>query len=172
VFCFVRHAFDLPQTRPARNVALANARALDQELWMQIRPFALADEADVIRLWNACGLTRAWNDPHLDIQRKLTVQPELFLVGTIDGQLIASGMAGYDGHRGWIYYLAVEPTQQRRGYAKALVEALSQRLMELGCPKVELMVRSENRAALGFYEALAFKVEQVVVFGRRLIADD
>ena len=76
---------------------------------MQIRPFQPADEAAVIALWEACKLTRPWNDPRKDIARKLAVQPELFLVGTVDGEIVATVMAGYEGHRGWVNYLAVAP---------------------------------------------------------------
>jgi ribosomal protein S18 acetylase RimI-like enzyme len=138
---------------------------------MQIRRFEPGDTAQVIPLWTACGLTRAWNDPRRDIERKLAVQPELFVVGTIDDALIATAMAGYDGHRGWIHYLAVDSAQRRRGYAKALVEALCQKLTDIGCPKVELMVRSDNREVFAFYESLQFEVQSVVVYGRRLISD-
>jgi ribosomal protein S18 acetylase RimI-like enzyme len=86
---------------------------------MHIRPFELADEPAVIALWEACKLTRPWNDPHKDIARKLAVQPELFLVGAIDETVIASVMAGYEGHRGWVNYLAVTPRFRGRSRSTA-----------------------------------------------------
>ena len=89
---------------------------------MRIRPFLLADEPAVIALWEECRLTRPWNDPRKDIARKLAVQPELFLVGVIDEAVRASVMAGYEGHRGWVNYLAVAPRFRGRGHARALMQ--------------------------------------------------
>jgi ribosomal protein S18 acetylase RimI-like enzyme len=84
---------------------------------MEIRPFRTADEPAVVALWEECRLTRPWNDPHKDIARKLTVQPELFLVGELEGRVMASVMAGYEGHRGWANYLAVAPLWRGCGFA-------------------------------------------------------
>jgi ribosomal protein S18 acetylase RimI-like enzyme len=137
-----------------------------------IRPFAAADEPAVVALWRAAGLTRPWNDPHRDIARKLTVQPELFLVGELDGELIAAAMAGYDGHRGSVYYLAVSPAHQRRGHARALMAEIERRLEALGCPKLNLMVRQDNRGVLEFYARLGYEEAAVVTLGKRLIADE
>src|SRR4051812_40563505 len=89
---------------------------------MEIRPFQPADELAIITLWEECGLTRPWNDPHKDIARKLAVQPELFLVGVIEAKVMASVMAGYEGHRGWVHYVAVAPRHRGRGYARALMQ--------------------------------------------------
>ena len=86
---------------------------------MQIRSFQLADEPAVVALWQACGLTRPWNDPHKDIARKLTEQPELFLVGTVGAALMATAMIGYDGHRGWVYYLAVAAEHRQQSHTAA-----------------------------------------------------
>lgn len=138
---------------------------------MHIRPFQPSDEAAVVDLWQRCELTRPWNDPHRDIQRKLGVQPELFLVGESDGRLIASVMAGFDGHRGWVNYLAVCPTQRRRGLGRQLMAAVEQRLEALGCPKLNLQVREGNQAVLAFYERLGYRVEPLLSLGKRLIAD-
>jgi ribosomal protein S18 acetylase RimI-like enzyme len=137
-----------------------------------IRPFATADEAAVVALWQAAGLTRPWNDPHADIARKRTVQPELFLVGELAGELIASAMAGYDGHRGSVYYLAVSPGHQRRGHARAIVAEVERRLEALGCPKLNLMVRRDNADAIGFYARLGYDEQAVVTLGKRLIVDE
>jgi ribosomal protein S18 acetylase RimI-like enzyme len=139
---------------------------------MVIRTFAKADEAAVVALWQATGLTRPWNDPHADIARKQTVQPELFLVGELGGEIVATAMAGYDGHRGSIYYLAVSPAHQRSGHARAVMAEVERRLTALGCPKLNLMVRHDNRDALGFYERIGYDEQTVVTLGRRLIADE
>jgi ribosomal protein S18 acetylase RimI-like enzyme len=122
-----------------------------------IRAFADADEPDVIRLWERCGLTRPWNDPSKDIARKRRVQPELFLVGVVDGALVASAMAGYDGHRGWVNYLAVDPDHRRQGLAAALMAEVEQRLRALGCAKINLQIRRDNLEAISFYERIGFK---------------
>lgn len=139
---------------------------------MLIRPFTRADTEPVVALWQRCGLTRPWNDPHRDIDRKLTVQPELFLVGAIGGTIVASVMAGYDGHRGWINYLAVDPDHRRAGLAGALMAVVEAELKALGCPKVSLQVRAGNTSAVDFYTALGYAPDGTVVLGKRLISDD
>jgi ribosomal protein S18 acetylase RimI-like enzyme len=137
-----------------------------------IRPFENADEAAVVALWRAAGLTRPWNDPHADIRRKQAVQPELFLVGEVDREIVTTAMAGYDGHRGSVYYLAVSPAHQRCGYGRAVMAEIERRLEALGCPKLNLMVRHDNRGALGFYERLGYDEATVVTLGKRLIVDE
>ena len=138
---------------------------------MHIRPYLEADEAATIALWHACELTRPWNDPARDIARKLTVQREWFLVGTVDGRVMASAMAGYDGHRGWVNYLAVDPAHRGRGHARALMAEIERLLLAAGCPKVNLQVRAGNAAAAAFYERLGYARDEVVSYGRRLIPD-
>jgi ribosomal protein S18 acetylase RimI-like enzyme len=138
---------------------------------MQIRPFRPADEAAVIALWRSCELLRPQNDPHQDIRRKRAVGAELFLVGEIDGRLVASVMAGYEGHRGWLNYLAVDPTFRRRGLGRSLVAEAERRLAELGCPKVNLQVRSPNAGAIEFYRRIGYAVDDVVSMGKRLVRD-
>lgn len=138
---------------------------------VSIRQFTPADADTVIDLWRECGLTRPWNDPRSDIARKLASQPELFLVAESGGVVIGSVMAGYDGHRGWMYYLACSPDHRGRGIATKLVEEVEQRLEALGCPKSQLMVRADNAGAIGFYTALGYEVSEVAVLGRRLIKD-
>jgi ribosomal protein S18 acetylase RimI-like enzyme len=138
---------------------------------MQIRPFELADEATVVALWEACGLTRAWNDPHKDIARKLAVQPELFLVGVADGAVMASVMAGYEGHRGWMNYLAVAPGFRGRGLGRLLVLEVERLLLERGCPKVNLQVRATNPEAVAFYRRLGYAQDESISLGKRLIVD-
>lgn len=138
---------------------------------MQIRQFTPADTDAAIAIWAVCGLTRPWNDPRKDIERKKAVQPELFLVGEVDGKVIATGMAGYEGHRGWVNYLAVEPSQRGQGYGRDLMVAIEDGLERLGCPKVNLQVRTDNAAAIAFYQAIGYSVDASVSLGKRLIAD-
>jgi ribosomal protein S18 acetylase RimI-like enzyme len=138
---------------------------------MLVRSYAPSDESAVIALWQACGLTRPWNDPRKDIARKMAVQPELFLVGTEDGRIIASVMAGYDGHRGSVNYLAVSPTHQGRGFGKQLMRHVEEVLTALGCPKINLMVRGTNQEVIAFYDRLEFARDDVVSLGKRLIPD-
>ena len=138
---------------------------------MDIRPFREADAPTVIALWDACALTRPWNDPAKDIARKLGVQRELFVVGEADGTLMASAMAGYDGHRGWVNYLAVHPDFRRQGHGQALMRHVEQGLPALGCPKLSQQVRSSNASVLAFYQALGFGQDDVVSLGKRLIVD-
>ena len=138
---------------------------------VQIRPFQSADEKAVVALWRQCDLVRPWNDPHKDIARKLRVQPDLFLVGVLDGRIVASVMAGYEGHRGWLNYLAVAPEFQRRGLARALVTEAERLLREAGCPKINLQVRTSNTGVIEFYCRLGYSVDNVVSMGKRLEQD-
>ena len=138
---------------------------------MHIRPYQASDEAAVVALWQACDLTRPWNDPHKDIARKLQIHPELFLVGEVQGHLMASAMFGYEGHRGWVNYLAVAPDHQKQGHAKALMQQGEALLLARGCPKINLQVRASNAAVLAFYQSLGYQDDQVVSMGKRLIPD-
>ena len=136
-----------------------------------IRQFINSDLEDVVNLWEICGLTRPWNNPEIDIFRKLAQQDDLFLVAIKDEQLIAVLMGGYDGHRGWMNYLAVHPQQQRLGIATALVQQLEKRLIARGCPKLQLLVRQDNLDVQSFYEELGYEEVEVVCLGKRLIQD-
>jgi ribosomal protein S18 acetylase RimI-like enzyme len=138
---------------------------------MLIRPFSPADTEPVVALWERCGLTRPWNDPRRDIDRKLTVQPDLFLVGVRDEAVVASVMAGYDGHRGWVNYLAVDPHHRHQGLAGRLMSEVEATLTALGCPKISLQVRAGNEVALDFYTGLGYEPDHTVVLGKRLITD-
>jgi len=138
---------------------------------MKIRVFSLPDEAAVIALWQRCELTRPWNDPRKDILRKLSVQPELFLVGELGGTLVATVMAGYDGHRGWVNYLAVAPEHRNAGYGRSLMRHVEAELEARGCPKLNLQVRTANGAVLDFYRAIGYTVDDTVSLGKRLIPD-
>jgi len=140
---------------------------------MSIRPFQAGDESAVVALWQRCGLVRPWNDPLLDIQRKRDAQPELFGVLFVEGsgEVMGTVMAGYEGHRGWINYLAVSPVAQRCGHGRALMAWAEARLRERGCPKINLQVRRGNEPVLAFYAALGFGEDEVVSLGKRLVND-
>jgi ribosomal protein S18 acetylase RimI-like enzyme len=143
---------------------------------MRIRPFQLADEPAVVELWKRCELTRPWNDPHKDIARKMKVNPEMFLVGEIDGdgRIIASVMVGYEGHRGAINYLAVDPDYRRRGLGRMLIDEAERLLKQVGCPKINLFVRSSNASVIAFYESLGYAImtNEAIGLGKRLIPDE
>lgn len=139
---------------------------------MIIRPFEDDDRQTVIKLWRRCGLVVAWNDPEADIDRKLRVDPELFVVGLAGSRLVATAMGGYDGHRGSLYYLAVDAEQQGRGYGRKIADYIADLLEQRGCPKLNIMVRSSNTRMIDFYHRLGFKTDEVVCLGKRLIEDE
>jgi ribosomal protein S18 acetylase RimI-like enzyme len=133
-----------------------------------IVPLGIADIPALVALWEACGLTRPWNDPERDARLAIDGASSAVL-GLRDGDaLIASVMAGFDGHRGWIYYLAVAPDRRREGLGRQLMDAAEAWLRERGAPKLQLMVRTSNEEALGFYEALGLERQEVVTLGRFL----
>ncbi len=132
----------------------------------------MADSREIIALWQACELTRPWNDPQRDIQRKLDVDDGLFLVGEQKNKIVASVMGGYDGHRGWLNYLAVSPECQRQGLATQLVSCVEEKLLALGCPKLNLQIRTDNVAVQAFYKQLGFGIDDAVSMGKRLIPDN
>ena len=139
---------------------------------MQIRPFRADDMENVIALWRDCDLTRPWNDPARDIQRKVAMADDLFFVGTVDGHVVGTVMAGYEGHRGWINYLAVDPNERGAGRGSELMAAAEIRLRDLGCPKINLQVRATNPDAIAFYERIGFIVDAAVSLGKRLVTDE
>jgi ribosomal protein S18 acetylase RimI-like enzyme len=122
----------------------------------------------VVNLWNACELTRPWNDPYKDVQFARDSATSAVLVGFFEERLVASVMVGHDGHRGALYYLAVDPVFRKRGFGKAAVAAAEAWLRERGVWKINLMVRSENEKAGRFYEHLGYEVNPVTSFGKRL----
>ncbi|MGB3374585.1 MAG: GNAT family acetyltransferase [Microbacterium sp.] len=138
----------------------------------EIRTFHRADTEAVVALWEEADLTRPWNDPRADIERMLAVWPDLLVVADDDGRIVGTVMAGYDGHRGWIYYLASAPDRRGEGIGRALVEEAEARLVALGCPKVQLMVRPGNEIVFAFYDQLGYERFDVGTTGKRLIVDD
>jgi ribosomal protein S18 acetylase RimI-like enzyme len=138
---------------------------------LTIRTFQPADEASVIALWRVCDLVRPQNDPKKHIARKCRADPSGFLVGERDGRIVATVMAGYEGHRGWINYLAVAAENRRRGLGRAMMEAAENFLRAAGCPKINLQVRRTNVAMMAFYDRLGFAVDDAVSMGKRLEHD-
>ncbi len=139
---------------------------------MKIRPYQDSDEESLIQLWTECGLVAPQNNPIRDIERKLEVNPEWFLIGVESDKVVASCMVGYEGHRGWINYLAVAPSKQRKGYARQIMNEAERLLKEAGCPKINLQVRSSNSQVIAFYESLGFTDDHVTSLGKRLEVDD
>jgi ribosomal protein S18 acetylase RimI-like enzyme len=137
-----------------------------------IRPFRSEDTETVVALWRQAGLVVPWNDPYRDIERKLSVQPELFLVVEGDaGELIGTAMAGYDGHRGWVNYLAVDEAHRGSGLGAELMAEAERLLVGRGCPKLNLQVRSSNTDVIEWYRSLGYEPDNAVSLGKRLIPD-
>lgn len=137
-----------------------------------LRTFCKQDSEAVVNLWSSCELTRSWNNPHKDIERKLDVNDELFIVAVQDDRIVGTVMGGYDGHRGWINYLAVDIDYRRSGLGRELMGEVEARLFALGCPKINLQIRSDNTAVIAFYQAIGFVDDNVQSFGKRLIPDN
>ena len=133
-----------------------------------IRSYQASDESAVIELWHRCNLVVPQNEPKKDIEMKRKVQPDLFFVGTIGNRIVATVMAGYDGHRGWIYYLAVDPDCQRQQIGRRMMEKAESALKNRGCPKINLQVRTSNQAVISFYERLGFSNDDVIGLGKKL----
>lgn len=141
---------------------------------LTLRTFEPHDTESVVALWTECGLVRPWNDPRRDIERKRTVQPELFLVATPTDdpeRIVGAGMAGFDGHRGWVNYLAVSPSLQRSGLGRRFMTEFERLLTERGCPKLNLQVRAGNEEVIAFYATLGYTDDRTVSMGKRLISD-
>tara|TARA_R110001606_G_scaffold40090_2_gene109795 strand:+ start:434 stop:853 length:420 start_codon:yes stop_codon:yes gene_type:complete len=139
---------------------------------MNIRQYEEKDRETVIALWKQCGLLAPQNDPHKDIDRKLKVDADLFLVGVVGNDVVATVMGGYEGHRGWINYLAVSPDHQRKGYGQAIMQAVEGLIIAKGCPKINLQVRNTNQAVIAFYNAIGYGNDQVVSLGKRFENDN
>ncbi len=139
---------------------------------MEIREYQESDEKDVIELWFKCDLVLPECNPKRDIERKLKVDRDLFLVGSVNGKIIASVMGGYEGHRGGINLLAVDPKYRRKGYGRLMMEAVEQRIKEKGCPRINLQIRAANKDVIEFYQAIGYTGDNVVGLGKRLEEDE
>ena len=138
---------------------------------IEVRAYREADQDDVVTLWRECELVKPWNDPIKDIRRKLDVQRDLFLVGLLDGKLVATVIAGYEGHRGWINYLAVSKECREMGFGRLMMDEAEERLRAIGCPKINLQIRSSNIDVIKFYASLGYSEDDVVSMGKRLEQD-
>ena len=124
-----------------------------------VRAYRESDQDAVVMLWRECGLVAPWNDPKKDIRRKLSVQRDMFLVGLVGTKLVATVMAGYEGHRGWINYLAVAVGSRESGFGRRMMDEAEIRLRQMGCPKINLQVRESNTDVVAFYRALGYSVD-------------
>lgn len=158
---------------------MSRAEAIEQQApsdWL-IRAYAPEDREKLVALWELCGLVRPWNNPYRDIERKQANRPQWLRVVEVQRSakrwdLIGSIMIGYEGHRGWVNYLAVHPRWQGRGLGRALMAEAESLLLAEACPKLSLLVRSDNEAVRAFYERLGYRVDQALAMGKRLIPDD
>ncbi|MFV1983104.1 MAG: GNAT family acetyltransferase [Thiohalomonadales bacterium] len=139
---------------------------------MDIRQYKNSDTKAVIFLWDTCNVLVTSNNPKQDIARKLAVDPDLFLIGEIDGIIVATVMGGYEGHRGWINYLAVHPEYQRNGFGKRIMLEIENRLKMKGCPKINVQIRATNENVISFYQKIGFLDDNVIGLGKRLFEDE
>jgi len=139
---------------------------------LKIRIFQKSDEEEVIKLWEKCGLVVPWNNPQLDIERKLNENAKEILIGLVEKEIVATTFVGYDGHRGWVYYLGVKPKYRKMGFGNHLMEAAEQHLIKFGCPKINIMVRKSNSDVINFYESIGYKKDNVITLSKRLIPDN
>lgn len=137
-----------------------------------IDTFTEGDRHRVVILWGECGLTRPWNDPDKDIDRKVADSPWGFIVLRLGNAIIGSAMFGYDGHRGSVNYLSIHPAHRGKGYARLLMQHGEALLLARGCPKINLLVRTGNEEVTGLYRQLGYVPDDVVELGKRLIKDD
>ena len=135
---------------------------------LSIAPIGDANVADVIALWQACGLTRPWNDPAADIALARRGPNSAILIGRDGGAMIATAMVGHDGHRGWVYYVAVDPARREKGFGRAIMNAAEDWLRQAGVAKLQLMVRRENARAGAFYQSIGYAESQTIVFAKWL----
>ena len=139
---------------------------------MEIEEYREKYGGEVIELWLKCKLVVPSNNPHRDIERKVEVDRDLFLIGIINGRIVATVMGGYEGHRGWINYLAVDPAHQRNGYGRLIMQEVEKRIRAKGCPKINLQVRAANDGVIKFYQSLGYTDDKVIGFGKRLEEDE
>ena len=137
---------------------------------IEIRKYSGGDEPAVIALWTEILFNGApHNDPATSLRKKLETDPELLFVAAIDGQVVGTVMGGYDGHRGWIYSLAVDDRYRRRGIGAALIRRVEAALIDRGCLKINLQVRNSNAEVIAFYRKLGYSVDEVLSMGKRVL---
>jgi ribosomal protein S18 acetylase RimI-like enzyme len=135
---------------------------------LAITPIDDADVADVAALWPTCGLTRPWNDPTADIALARRGSNAAVLIGRDGGSLAATVLVGHDGHRGWVYYLAVDPDHRQKGYGRVMMDAAERWLRECGIEKLQLMVRPDNKSVKSFYQSLGYSEQERVIYAKWL----
>lgn len=139
---------------------------------MEIAEYQEKYGGEVIELWSKCKLVVPSNNPRRDIERKVEMGRDLFLVGIINSKVVATVMGGYEGHRGWINYLAVDPEHQRNGYGRLIMLEVEERIRAKGCPKINLQVRAANDDVIKFYRMLGYSDDNVIGLGKRLEEDE
>ncbi len=157
-----------PAARASRSSPRAKDIGVGDHFAVDIEPIRREWSESVIELWEQAGLIRPWNDPRADLRRAVEGPASDVLVGHDDGRLVAAVMVGHDGHRGWVYYLAVHPQLHRHGYGRAVMQAAQDWLRAQGIPKLNVMVREDNDQAGGFYQSLGYRADAVRVFSLRL----
>ena len=135
---------------------------------LAIAPIADADVATVIGLWQACGLTRPWNDPAADIALARRGPNSTILIGRADSHIVATAMVGHDGHRGWVYYVATDPDRRAKGFGRAIMDAAEDWLRAAGIAKLQLLVRPENAGVAAFYQSIGFGEQNILFFTKWL----
>jgi ribosomal protein S18 acetylase RimI-like enzyme len=135
---------------------------------LAITPIADAEIADVVVLWQACGLTRPWNDPAADIALARKGSNATVLVGREGGSIVATVLVGHDGHRGWVYYLAVDPDHRGKGHGRVMMDAAERWLREAGIEKLQLLVRGDNTQVKSFYQSLGYSEQERIIFAKWL----
>ena len=135
---------------------------------LKIAPIADADVAPLAALWQACELTRPWNDPTADIALARRGPNSAVLAGRDGDTLVASVMVGHDGHRGWVYYVAIDPAHRGKGYGREIMNAAEEWLRQRGIEKLMLMVRSDNTKVQAFYESLGYDEQERILYAKWL----
>jgi ribosomal protein S18 acetylase RimI-like enzyme len=135
---------------------------------LAIAPIADTDVATVIALWQACGLTRPWNDPAADIALARRGPNSTILIGRVDNHIVATAMVGHDGHRGWVYYVATDPDRRAKGFGRAIMDAAEDWLRAAGIAKLQLLVRPENSGVAAFYQSIGFGEQNILFFTKWL----
>ena len=135
---------------------------------LTVKPIEDSDIPEVIALWQRCGSTRPWNDPAGDIARARKETNATVLLGRNGGAVVASVLVGHDGHRGWVYYLAVHPDHRHKGYGRIMMDAAERWLREAGIEKLQLMVRPDNKSVKNFYQSLGYSEQERVIYAKWL----
>jgi ribosomal protein S18 acetylase RimI-like enzyme len=135
---------------------------------LAITPIDDADVEEVIALWQACGLTRPWNDPAADVAFARRGSNATVLIGRDDSLIVATVLVGHDGHRGWVYYLAVDPDHRQKGYGRVMMDAAERWLRERGIEKLQLMVRPDNKSVKNFYQSLGYSEQERIIYAKWL----